>query len=137
MSHSARPATDRPTRLPAASAAGPTPAARPILNYSAGWHTFGAEWTPTNISWYVDGALYETRDAANSPPGFFIAQQPMYMILNSAVSWDYPTGAGSGGYLAFLGRISPEKRPDRANEIAIRAGMPIKIAAKCDPVDRS
>lgn len=37
-----------------------------------------------------------------------------------------------GGYLAFLGRISPEKRPDRAIEIAVRAGMPLKIAAKIE-----
>ncbi len=41
-----------------------------------------------------------------------------------------------GKYLAFLGRISPEKRVDRAIEIARRAGMPIKIAAKVDPVDK-
>ncbi|HZQ55981.1 MAG TPA: glycosyltransferase family 4 protein [Bryobacteraceae bacterium] len=41
-----------------------------------------------------------------------------------------------GKYLAFLGRISPEKRVDRAVEIAKRAGMPIKIAAKIDAVDR-
>ena len=40
-----------------------------------------------------------------------------------------------GGYLAFLGRISPEKRPDRAIEIAERAGMPLRIAAKVDRVD--
>lgn len=41
----------------------------------------------------------------------------------------------TGGYLAFLGRISPEKRPDRAIEIAVRAGIPLKIAAKIDRVD--
>ena len=41
-----------------------------------------------------------------------------------------------GGYLAFLGRISPEKRPDRAIEIARRAGMPLRIAAKVDATDR-
>ena len=40
-----------------------------------------------------------------------------------------------GGYLAFLGRISPEKRPDRAIEIAKRAGLPLKIAAKVDAAD--
>jgi glycosyltransferase involved in cell wall biosynthesis len=40
-----------------------------------------------------------------------------------------------GGYLAFLGRISPEKRPDRAIEIAARAGLPLKIAAKVDKAD--
>ena len=41
-----------------------------------------------------------------------------------------------GTYLAFLGRISPEKRADRAIEIAKRAGMPLKIAAKVDRVDK-
>jgi glycosyltransferase involved in cell wall biosynthesis len=41
-----------------------------------------------------------------------------------------------GGYFAFLGRISPEKRPDRAIEIAIRAGVRLKIAAKVDRVDQ-
>ena len=41
----------------------------------------------------------------------------------------------TGGYLAFLGRISPEKRPDRAIEIATRAGMPLRIAAKVDKAD--
>jgi glycosyltransferase involved in cell wall biosynthesis len=38
-------------------------------------------------------------------------------------------------YLAFLGRISPEKRPDRAISIAKRLGMRLKIAAKVDAVD--
>ena len=38
-------------------------------------------------------------------------------------------------YLAFLGRISPEKRPDRAIAIAKRSGLPLKIAAKVDAVD--
>src|SRR5438552_3755265 len=43
--------------------------------------------------------------------------------------------AGPGGYLAFLGRISPEKGVDRAIEIAKRTGLPLKIAAKVDKVD--
>jgi glycosyltransferase involved in cell wall biosynthesis len=46
-------------------------------------------------------------------------------------------GAGAGGYLAFLGRICPDKGPLEAIEIARRAGMPIKLAAKIDPVDRA
>src|ERR1700722_3922745 len=37
-----------------------------------------------------------------------------------------------GKYLAFLGRLSPEKRPDLAIEIAQRSGIPLKIAAKVD-----
>src|SRR5215813_13897587 len=42
----------------------------------------------------------------------------------------------AGRYLAFLGRISPEKRVDRAIEIAKQVGMPLKIAAKVDPANR-
>lgn len=48
----------------------------------------------------------------------------------------YKPQESAGKYLAFLGRISPEKRVDRAIEIARRVGMPIKIAAKIDAVDR-
>lgn len=43
---------------------------------------------------------------------------------------------GAGGYLAFLGRISPEKRVDRAIHIARSSGVPLKIAAKVDEGDR-
>jgi len=46
-----------------------------------------------------------------------------------------PTYQPKGGYLAFLGRISPEKRPDRAIQIARESGIPLKIAAKVDKVD--
>lgn len=42
----------------------------------------------------------------------------------------------SEGYLAFLGRVSPEKRPDHAIQIAEKADLPLKIAAKIDDVDR-
>lgn len=47
-----------------------------------------------------------------------------------------PTAGPRDGYLAFLGRISPEKRPDRAIEIAARSGRELRIAAKIDRVDR-
>lgn len=46
-----------------------------------------------------------------------------------------PFDPEGGDYLAFLGRISPEKRPDRAIEIAKRVGTPLKIAAKVDNAD--
>jgi glycosyltransferase involved in cell wall biosynthesis len=42
-----------------------------------------------------------------------------------------------GGYLAFLGRLSPEKGPEVAIRLAIQAGLPLKIAAKVDSVDRA
>ncbi len=49
----------------------------------------------------------------------------------------YRFSSKSKGYLAFLGRISPEKRPDRAVEIAARLGKPLKIAAKIDAADKA
>ena len=48
-----------------------------------------------------------------------------------------PFHPGGGDYLAFLGRISPEKRPDRAIAIARQAGMKLMIAAKVDHTDRA
>lgn len=45
------------------------------------------------------------------------------------------TAEPHGSYLAFLGRISPEKRPDRAISIARALGIPLKIAAKVDRAD--
>ena len=48
----------------------------------------------------------------------------------------YKFAPKSDGYLAFLGRISPEKRPDRAIEIALKLGKKLKIAAKVDAADK-
>jgi glycosyltransferase involved in cell wall biosynthesis len=47
----------------------------------------------------------------------------------------YQPGNGEGDYVVFLGRFSPEKRADRAIEIARRAKVKIKIAAKVDKAD--
>ncbi len=48
-----------------------------------------------------------------------------------------PVPAPGRDYLAFLGRISPEKRPDRAIAMARSIGMPLKIAAKVDKADEA
>ena len=48
------------------------------------------------------------------------------------LNWD----EGSGNYLAFLGRVSPEKGLNHAIEIALKTAMPLKIAAKIDRADR-
>jgi len=49
----------------------------------------------------------------------------------------YPFTPGpTGKYLAFLGRISPEKRPHLAIELALKAGVPLQLAAKVDNADR-
>ena len=47
----------------------------------------------------------------------------------------YLPGRGDGGYLAFIGRISPEKGVEKAIKIARRVGIPLKIAAKVDKAD--
>ena len=47
----------------------------------------------------------------------------------------YTAGSGDGGYLAFIGRISPERRPGWAIEISRRTEVPPMIAAKVDKAD--
>jgi glycosyltransferase involved in cell wall biosynthesis len=49
----------------------------------------------------------------------------------------YPYSRGPGRYLAFLGRIAPEKRLDLAIAVAQRVGLPLKVAAKVDPADQN
>lgn len=51
-------------------------------------------------------------------------------------AFEGPVGQG-GDYLLFVGRISPEKRPDRAVEIARRAGMRLVVAAKISAKDQA
>ena len=48
----------------------------------------------------------------------------------------YRPGPGDGNYVVFLGRMSPEKRPDVAIDIARRAGVRLVMAAKVDAADR-
>jgi len=82
---------------------------------------------------FRDIALVSISDAQRrplSPDVNWLAT--VYHGLSPAVC---PFRSKGGKYLAFLGRISAEKRPDRAIEIAKRAGVPLKIAAKVDYLD--
>jgi glycosyltransferase involved in cell wall biosynthesis len=58
-------------------------------------------------------------------------------VLHGLQTELFHPGSGAGGYLAFLGRISPEKGPERAIAIAKALGIPLKIAAKVDPADQA
>lgn len=49
----------------------------------------------------------------------------------------YAFNEKGGNYLVYVGRISPEKKVDSAIEIALKAGIPLKIAAKVDKVDET
>jgi glycosyltransferase involved in cell wall biosynthesis len=51
-------------------------------------------------------------------------------VYNGVAMDTLPFGIGQGGYLAFLGRISPEKGVAEAIDVALRVGMPLKIAAR-------
>jgi glycosyltransferase involved in cell wall biosynthesis len=57
-------------------------------------------------------------------------------VYNGIGLSEYTFYPRSGEYLAFLGRISPEKGIEEAIEVARLAGIPLKVAAKIDPADR-
>src|SRR5579863_4785545 len=83
---------------------------------------------------FADVALVSVSDDQRKPlPARWIATVPHGLPTDL---YSFSPGR-AGGYLAFLGRISPEKRPDRAIEIARRAGAELKIAAKVDKVDQA
>lgn len=88
------------------------------------------------LSRFPDLPLNSISDAQRSP----LLDLPLHWVatIHHGIQLDnFPFRQSSDvpPYLAFLGRISPEKRPDRAIEIARQAGIPIKIGAKIDAVD--
>ena len=58
-------------------------------------------------------------------------------VYNGISMASHPMGQGKGGYLAFLGRMSPEKGPVQAIQAAKRANMRLIMAAKVDTVDQA
>jgi glycosyltransferase involved in cell wall biosynthesis len=81
---------------------------------------------------YVDMPVVSISNAQRAPIPWANWQGTVYHGLPERL---YRFRAEHGRYLAFLGRISPEKRVDRAIDIARRAGLPLKIAAKVDKAD--
>lgn len=82
---------------------------------------------------FADMPLVSISDAQREPMPWASWIQTIHHGLPENL---YRPQEGPGKYLAFLGRISPEKRLDRAIEIARSAGIPLKIAAKIDGTDR-
>jgi glycosyltransferase involved in cell wall biosynthesis len=83
---------------------------------------------------FPDQPLISISDAQRRPLAFANWQGTVYHGLPLGL---HTFREGTGRYLAFLGRISPEKRVDRAIEIALKVGLPLKIAAKVDAADRN
>ena len=82
---------------------------------------------------YRELPLISISDAQRKPLSFMNWVKTIYHGLPRDLLRFSP---GPGKYLAFLGRISPEKRPDIAIDVARRVGIPLKIAAKVDVADR-
>lgn len=82
---------------------------------------------------FLDCPLISISDAQRKPLVWANWQQTIYHGLPEHLYSFHPT---PDDYLVYVGRITPEKRPDHAIQIAQRAGIPLKIAAKVDPVDR-
>jgi glycosyltransferase involved in cell wall biosynthesis len=82
---------------------------------------------------YDGEPIVSISDAQRAPLSWANWQGTVYHGLPENL---YRLQENPGKYLAFLGRISPEKRVDRAIEIALQVGMPLKIAAKVDAADK-
>ena len=82
---------------------------------------------------YAEMPMVSISDAQRKPVSWANWQATVYHGLPRDL---YTLGTNHKGYLAFLGRIAPEKRPDHAIEIAKRVGIPLRIAAKVDPMDQ-
>jgi glycosyltransferase involved in cell wall biosynthesis len=81
---------------------------------------------------YADIPLISISDNQREPLPWLNWQGTVYHGISEDLFQCRPE---PGKYLAFLGRFSPEKRADRAIEIAKRSGIPLKIAAKIDKTD--
>ena len=82
---------------------------------------------------YAEMPIVSISDAQRTPVSWANWQATIHHGLPKDL---YSLHQNPGNYLAFLGRIAPEKRPDHAIEIAKRAGIPLRIAAKIDPMDQ-
>jgi glycosyltransferase involved in cell wall biosynthesis len=81
---------------------------------------------------FPDVRFVSISDAQRAP----LAGVPWAATVHHGLPRDlYRFHPGPGRHLAFLGRLSPEKRPDAAVRIAEEAGVPLRIAAKIDPAD--
>lgn len=85
---------------------------------------------------YADFAEQRLVAISDDQQAYLANGQWVGRVYNAVNVTDYHFRSDPGDYLVFLGRISPEKRPDRAIEVARDVGMRLVIAAKVDPVDQ-
>jgi glycosyltransferase involved in cell wall biosynthesis len=90
------------------------------------------EWLERVYAEYGEQPVVSISDAQREPLPHLTWAGTVHHGLPRNLYAYHPRG---GDYLAFVGRISPEKRVDRAVEIALRSGRRLRIAAKIDPAD--
>ncbi|MET9223522.1 family 16 glycosylhydrolase [Streptomyces sp. NPDC003300] len=54
------------------------------------FHTFGVDWSPSAITWTVDGTVYQTRTPSDAGGNTWVFDHPFFLILNLAVGGDWP-----------------------------------------------
>jgi glycosyltransferase involved in cell wall biosynthesis len=84
---------------------------------------------------YPDTPLVSISDSQRGPLDHFPIEWAGTVYNGLPLDAYFDTPDRPREYLAFIGRITPEKRPDWAVEIASRAGLPLRVAAKVDPLD--
>lgn len=87
------------------------------------------------VELYPDTPLVSISDSQRSPLDHFPINWVATCYNGLDLSPYFRQPATTGDYLAFVGRLTPEKRPDWAVEIASRTGLPLRVAAKIDPLD--
>lgn len=84
---------------------------------------------------YPDTPLVSISDSQRGPLDHFPIEWAGTVYNGLPLDAYFDTPERPREYLAFIGRITPEKRPDWAVEIATRTGLPLRVAAKVDPLD--
>ncbi len=91
--------------------------------------------TRTILNAHPDQPLISISDSQRKPTAGLHLNWAETVPHGLDLAHTYRLGRGAGGYLVFLGRISPEKDPITAIRGAIRSGFRLKIAARVDPAD--
>lgn len=99
-------------------------------DFSAGWHTFGVNWQPDAITWYVDGVeRFRYTDRA------YITSEPSYVLLNLAVGGNWPGSPNASTpfpstYLVDWVRVYQKQSAAGAATAASADRTPPKVAIK-------
>lgn len=102
-------------------------------------HTLHGIFTPDNEKLFCQFAQQPYTSITNAQQEPRLGLNYIQTVYNGIAIADYPfePQADNPPYLAFVGRISPEKGPQNAIAIAKAVGLPLKIAGKVDPVDQT